>query len=195
MPLRVGRYLRIASAAGIVAVGGGGPRGNASAQGLGSMQAVALGGSLVPGLALAFFVHTATARADFEGGPFGDATLTVDGEELDASLKALSALTELGVLVDWYPDPAQGWHVGLSAGFGLTSLVTEADDGTLFGTGAAGGVTGGYDWSIGPQWSLGVGLTAGGVTRGQLKTVPDGEATDYELGAWWVGLQGSVVKF
>jgi hypothetical protein len=195
LPTRDGRYLRIGSGTSVVAAVGSGPLGDASAQALGSVQTVAIGGGVVPGLALAFVLHSATARAHLHGGPFRDATITAGTEERIASRKALIAATELGLLADWYPDPTQGWHVGLSAGLGLRSVITEADDTTMFGVGVGGSALGGYDWSVGPRWSLGVGLTAGGVTRSPLMSAPDGDETDYDLGSWWIGLEGSVVRF
>jgi len=192
--MREGVYLRIVNVMSYVAVTGHGPYGTASMSGLGSGMILAIGGNPARGLVLAGTLQASTIESTLTGGPFEDATLTLDDESIDASTRATAAFSQLGALVDWYPDPAAGWHAGLSAGLGLTSLVIHADASQMFGTGAAGTLFGGYDWAIGPQWSLGIGLVASGNTSAKLMDT-DGADTEYRLRAFSVGLAGSLLNF
>ena len=149
---------------------------------------------MAPGVVLAGTLQGSTVTSEFEGGPFADATVTSNGEEIAASNKVAASLSELGLLVDWYPDPSAGWHAGISGGLGVTGLVHQADDSTEFGIGAAGSLFGGYDWHIGPQWSLGIAIVASGNTTARMKD-NEGDETGYELRAFSVGVAGSFLYF
>jgi hypothetical protein len=83
-------------------------------------------------------------RGKLKGGP-------QDSDEEDASM----ARAMLGVLVDWYPRPEDGWHVGAALGFAGITLADAAVADSV-GAAFAAKLFGGYDWWIGPQWSLGV---------------------------------------
>jgi hypothetical protein len=155
---RNGFYLRVGSGIGSVNMSGSGPKGDASFSGLGSHSLLAIGGGIARGLVLAGTVQASSISTTFDGGPFVGETVTSNGKSLTASSKADASASLLGLLVDWYPDPSDGWHVGLSAGLGVTSVKNHADDSTLSGTSAAGSIFGGYDWAIGPQWSIGLAL-------------------------------------
>jgi hypothetical protein len=175
---------------------GKGPSGSASVSGLGSGSTIALGGSLAPGLVLGGTIHGVTVANNFEGGPFEDAQVTGGEVPVDASNQATAGMSEVGLLVDWYPQPERGWHAGLSAGFGMSSLVNSADGSVLYGTGAGGMVFGGYDWYLGKDWALGLSLVASGTTKSTLKDKDkDNATTDYRMGAFSVGVQSSLVYF
>jgi hypothetical protein len=107
------------------------------------------------------------------------------------------ALGQLGVLVDWFPDPTGGWHVGGLAGIGLIGISDAAvkdsgapvvEDAGAFSFG--GGLLGGYDFWIGPQWSGGLYVLASGVTSSELAD-RQGDKAGYTLGAWSLALQYS----
>jgi hypothetical protein len=193
--IRGGFYLRFASGIGGVNVAGTGPKGDASLSGLGSTSLIAIGGNVVRGLVLAGTVQASTISSTFNGGPFVGENVTSNGQSLTASSKADASASILGILVDWYPDPADGWHVGLSAGFGATSIKNQADDKTMSGTSAAGSFFGGYDWAIGPAWSLGLAIVGSGVTSASLKDSSDQSNTGYRLKSYSVGISGSFLYF
>ena len=138
-----GFYFRLFTETQYLAFAGRGPEGSASVKGLGSGGHLALGGTPVPGLVIAGTLGADTLRGTFKGRPR-------DAQEEDASMSRAS----LGVLVDWYPMPEDGWHVGVSLAFAGITLRDAAIKDSVGGTFAAK-IFGGYDWWIGPQWSLG----------------------------------------
>jgi hypothetical protein len=150
--IRHGFYLRVGSGLGGVNLSGSGPKGTASLSGLGATSLFAIGGNIVSGLVLAGTIQSSTITTTFTGGPFEGETLTSNGKSLTASSKADATAAQLGLLVDWYPNLSDGWHVGLSGGLGATSIKNHADDSTLTGASAAGSIFGGYDWAIGPEF-------------------------------------------
>jgi hypothetical protein len=192
---RGGFYLRIASGFGDVRVSGTGPNGSASVSGLGSNSLFAIGGNIVRGLVLAGTVQASTVSGTFNGGPFPDATLASNGRVQAVSSKADATAAQLGLLIDWYPNPLDGWHVGLSAGLGMTSIKNHANDSTYSGTGAAGSLFGGYDWAIGPAWSFGLALVASGTLSASLKDTSDQPDTGYRMKAYSIGISGSFLCF
>ena len=193
--IRGGFYLRFASGIGDVNVAGTGPKGDASLSGLGSNSLIAIGGSIVRGLVLAGTIQASTVSYTFNGGPFVGENVTSNGQSLTASSKADASASLLGILVDWYPDPSDGWHVGLSGGLGVTSVKNHADDSTMNGTSAAGGVFGGYDWAIGPEWSIGLALVATGALSASMKNSSDQPDTGYRLKSSSLGISGSFLYF
>lgn len=82
-------------------------------------------------------------------------TVTGGGGALDSSSIAKNqslGVVVLGPMVDWFPDPKGGGHVGAMVGIGGIGL--SGDDGkSSSGTGAS--LWGGYDFWVGEQWSLG----------------------------------------
>jgi len=174
---------------------GSGPKGDASFSGLGSHSLLAIGGGIARGLVLAGTVQASSISTTFDGGPFVGETVTSNGKSLTASSKADASASLLGLLVDWYPDPSDGWHVGLSAGLGVTSVKNHADDSTLSGTSAAGSIFGGYDWAIGPQWSIGLALVASDSLASSLKYSTDQSDSVYRLKSYFVGISGSFLYF
>jgi hypothetical protein len=192
---RDGFYLRVMSGMGAMFVSGDGPRGRVWTSGGGNSSAIAIGGSVAPGLVLAGTVQSSSITNTLHRGPFAGATVTTsDGRSMGASAKAIAGFSQLGLLVDWYPDPSRGWRAGLSGGLGLAGLVNQADDSTMFGTSLAGSVFGGYDWAIGPSWSMGLALIASGNTSAKLMN-SDGDSTGYRLQSFSVGLAGSILYF
>jgi hypothetical protein len=187
--------LRISSGIGDANVTGTGPKGAASVSGLGGNSLIAIGGSLIPGLVLAGAAQTSSISGTFNGGPFEGANVTSSGKSAVASNKADASAIELGLLVDWYPDPSEGWHVGISGGLGVISVKNHADDSTMSGTSTAGSLFGGYDWSIGPGWSLGLALVGSGTLAASLKNSSDQTDMGYRMKAYSIGLSGSFLYF
>jgi hypothetical protein len=107
---------------------------------------VAIGGSLAPGFILAgsFTIHSA-----------GDAKLRNDTRVYRPPHD--TALTLIAAMVDFYPDPRAGFHVG--GALGMATLRVRADqdkyasaDGQS-GLGLAPHV--GYEWWVGNDWGIG----------------------------------------
>ena len=192
---RGGFYLRIGSGFSDVNLSGNGPRGTASFSGLGSNSLIAMGGNVARGVVLAGTIQGSSVTTTFKGGPFEGQTVTSNGQSLTASSKADANFAVLGLLVDWYPNPSDGWHVGLSGGLGVTSVKNHADDSTMNGTSAAGGVFGGYDWAIGPEWSIGLALVATGALSASMKNSSDQPDTGYRLKSSSLGISGSFLYF
>jgi hypothetical protein len=175
-------------------VRGTGPFGKTSTTGGGETFTIAIGGSIAPGWVLAGTIHASTITNTLDGGPFARATVTSAGETTNASAKVAATFSHLGLLVDWYPNPSRGWHVGASGGLGIAGLINQADDSTMAGVSAAGSVFGGYDWSIGPHWSVGVGLVASGNTSTKMLD-SDADDTGYRLKSFSIGITGSILYF
>jgi len=193
---RQGFYMRMLQGIGFMSAAGTGPYGNASVRGLSSNSIIALGGSIRPGLVLGGALLASDATAKFKGGPFVDATVTTQGQPpVKATSKATVGTSGIGLLLDWYPAPTGGWHTGLTAGIGFTSLQNLADESVMVGTSAVGGLFGGYDWSIGKDWSLGLSLLVMGNTSANMKDSKDASATGYRLQSFSAGLGASVLYF
>jgi hypothetical protein len=156
---------------------------------------VAIGGSVGRGVVLAGTLQASTVTAKFKGGPFENKSISLDDQAIDATPKADVVFSQIGLLVDWYPEPSSGWHLGASGGWGLISLLNRADDSTLVGTSVGGTVFGGYDWFIAKEWSMGFSLIASGVTPASLKETEEGADARYRLRAVSVGLGGSILYF
>jgi hypothetical protein len=161
----------------------------------GTAGGFAIGGSIVRGLVLAGTAQGATTQATFKGGPFRNATIAVDGNNIGASHEAMASFGELGLLLDWYPDPAAGWHAGLSGGLGAVVIVNNADDSSLVGVSPAGSVFGGYDWAIGRSWSLGLSLALSGAGTATMKHASGGDDAGYRLTPVSASVQASILYF
>lgn len=134
---------------------------------------LAIGGNVGEGLVVAGAIQTATTRQTFEGSP-------------PPSREASATVGQLGVLVDWFPDATGGWHVGGLAGLG-TVQITDADVPTSSGASFGGALFGGYDFWIGPQWSLGIFGAGSGTTSAELRQ-RDGDKVGYTLSGWSASL-------
>jgi hypothetical protein len=201
LPSRVhqGFYLRFTSGPSFLTLRGHGPSGaSASLTDSGAGGSIAIGGAIMPGLVLAGTLQGTAFNADFKGGPFADATVTANGKTVPASHDASGGFGMLGVLVDWYPQPTGNWHAGFSTGVGAVALTNSADGSNLTGVNFAGSVFGGYDWSLGRNWSLGLQLVASGGTRAKMKEDFDSDDaidTGYRLTPFSLGVQASLLYF
>jgi hypothetical protein len=108
---------------------------------------VAVGGALSPGFILAgsYTVHTV-----------GDARLTNDTRNIRALHDP--GLTMLAAMLDVYPNPTGGFHLGGSLGFATLrvradSSIPASDEGQS-GFGIAPHI--GYEWWVSNYWGLGV---------------------------------------
>ncbi|HEX2673488.1 MAG TPA: hypothetical protein VHM25_21550 [Polyangiaceae bacterium] len=198
--LHQGFYLRLTSGPSFMTLNGHGPYGSASLTNAGYGGMIAIGGSVAPGFVLAGTIQGTAFNAEFNGGPFENATVTSKGNTSKASDRASGGFGMVGVLVDWYPKPSGGWHVGGSTGVGaivLTNLANERDFG---GVNFAGSLFGGYDWALARKWSLGLQLVVSGATRTKLMEEDPAEKNDtrdtgYRLTPFSVGVQASVLYF
>jgi hypothetical protein len=148
-------------------ISGDGPYGPASISDIGGpLGGFAIGGTIAPGLALAGHLGTSNGGGHFDGGPFTNATVTTPmrpGSSASASATAGMTMFELGLLVDWFPNPSGGLNFGGSFGLGELWVVNAADRSGLSGAGAAWSVSGGYAFWVGHYWSLGLDLVVRGL--------------------------------
>jgi hypothetical protein len=198
--LHQGFYLRLTSGPSFMTLNGHGPYGSASLTGAGYGGMIAIGGAVAPGFVLAGTIQGSAFNAEFNGGPFENATVTANGKTHKASDRATGGFGMLGVLVDWYPEPSGGWHLGGSTGVGAIVLTNSADERDLGGVNLAGSVFGGYDWALGRKWSLGLQLVVSGATRTKMMEEDPAEKNDtrdtgYRLTPFSVGVQASVLYF
>jgi len=129
--------------------------GDVSARGLGLAFDIAIGGTPAAGVVIGGTITTSfSGTVHWSGDGVRQTTerSSVNGAEGQISL--------IGVFVDYYPDPAGGFHVMGALGIGAMNF--ESDTGRQFppekwaSAGAGGGVLGaGYEFWIGKQWSLG----------------------------------------
>jgi hypothetical protein len=194
-PIRHGFYLRLVNGLGYVSAAGSGPRGHASVSGLGSANIIAIGGSVAHGVVVAGTAQATTTSATFDRGPFDGQTIAGTTPPVAVSTTADAGVSQLGVLVDWYPSPRLGWHVGLSGGIGAILVKNHADESSFVGAGGSGTLFGGYDFSIAKDWSIGLSLLATGTTRATLKEAKEQTHTGYRLGSLAIGLGASILYF
>ncbi|MDP9152553.1 MAG: hypothetical protein M3O36_21720 [Myxococcota bacterium] len=194
-----GFYLSAANGFGYVGVRGDGPNGSAGLSGVGSTVNLAIGGSLVPGLALAGVFQAGTlTNATFDGGPVVTVTSPgLGGTRPPANSRltghAAASTFLLGVQVDWFPVPQGGWHVGGSLGLGGATVTDDAFE-SLGGAGVAGSLFGGHQWGLGSDWSLGVsGFLMGGSNVKMLDK--DRNDTGYRLTPVSVGVQWALLYY
>jgi hypothetical protein len=159
---------------------GNGPAGPASISGMGYEGSGAIGGTPAEGLVVAGAGSVA----------FGAST-TMNGAVAGRQGKATAALLMLGVLVDWYPVPSEGWHAGGLLGFAMPS-VTDAAGYSSQGLAWGASIHGGYDWWIGPQWSLGLAANASGSTTASMQDAHNND-TGYTFAAAAIGVQASLL--
>ncbi len=145
-----GFYLRFSLGLSHGWVSGSGPAGDASLSGGGLGFLLAAGGTPAPGFVVAGTLMFAGATGALNGGgicavppcalPTGDVS---------------SGQVILGGLVDWFPVPTGGFHVGGSLGLGGLAITYPGGNDSS-GSSLGLSVLGGYDWWIGPEWSLGL---------------------------------------
>jgi hypothetical protein len=150
-----GFYLRLGLGGGFMASKVDYPNGSLSARGAGVALEIALGGTVAEGLVIGggLFAQS-TDNVHWKGEslrtPFGSDTYSHDKQ---------ATLGLLGVFLDYYPNPKNGFHV--QGGLGIGTLSFERDSlqglpGETWGGAGGGGMLGvGYEAWIGSQWSLG----------------------------------------
>lgn len=173
-----GFYARLSNESGYVGFFGEGPDGDASIKGFGTGGFIALGGTPVPGLVIGGLIGSAAVRGTFRGRPEG------------SEKKGTMSLAMLGAFVDWFPNPYDGWHVGASFGFAAISLTDAALDDSV-GPAFSAKLFGGYDFWIGPQWSLGI---MAGFAATPMSSLVDneGDKNGYRLYSLSAGLGGTI---
>jgi len=190
-----GFYLRVVTGTALVWMRGVNPTGQASRMLAGAGEStIAIGGAVANGWVVAGTLHAIEGVGELSNGPFEDTEVTFDGRSIKLSERAYAGSSLLGAMVDWYPNPRGGWHVGVAAGLGATNLMFSADDTKLFATGLGGLVTGGYDWRLGRDFWLGLSLQVSGVTRGTMKD-EDGRDTGWKMKSFGLGVGSSLVYF
>ncbi len=128
--------------------------GSLSGKGAGIAAELALGGTVAEGLVIGGGIYTTSiARVRWKG----DALESIDQ---DRSIKGKQAsLGLLGVFIDYYPKPTEGFHVQGALGVGTLSYERDSSSGVppeTWGGGGGGAMLGvGYEGWVGSQWSLG----------------------------------------
>jgi hypothetical protein len=112
-----GFYLRFGLGAGYMGLWGESPPGSPSLGGTGGSLTLALGGTLGRGVVLGGIVHLTLGPGTVYG-----------------------SLGELAFLVDWYPDPQKGWHIGGTIGLGLVGVTGPNE--SFSGTDLTGSILG-----------------------------------------------------
>lgn len=194
-----GFYLAADTGIGFLGAWGKGPLGSASISGTGSMTGLDIGGTIAPGLVLGGVVRAWSTKGTFNGGPTITATTTyyangvpsTSQQTLSGNARATSV--EIGAFVDWYPNPENGWHVGASVGLGGMGIVDDA--GTSSVSEALGGsIFGGYQWWLGPAWSLGLAGIVSGATTGKFDDSNQND-TGYKLTPLGFGLETEILYY
>ena len=171
-----GFYLRLSAGAHYASFAGEGKSTDVSVHGFTSGTMLAIGGTPGEGVVVAGAIRGEQIRGTLHGAPKpgGNATAT---------------LGQLGFLMDWFPKPSDGWHAGGLLALGIVSL-SDSELSDSSGAAFSGGVFGGYDFWIGPEWSLGVAGTFTGTTRASLKD-SNRDETGYALNALAGGIDVS----
>jgi hypothetical protein len=176
-----GFYLRFSmGAVDYLSFTGHGPSGHASISGSSDGGLLAIGNTNSAGITVAGAIVVETTRRAFYGSPH------------DPRGYATASVLDLDLLIDWYPNARRGWHVGGMLGIGALS-VTDAYIPDSTGLAFNAGLFGGYDWWIGPQWSLGLMVLTAGTTSASL-TDKNKVDTGYSFNALSAQL-GAVITF
>jgi hypothetical protein len=166
-------YLGVNGGVGYGSFSGTGPRGSASIDGAAYLGGLAVGGTVAPGLVVGGELGILGVSGDYNGGPAITATVTynVNGAPAPQS-KVLTSTTALnvtiGAFIDWFPDPTDGWHVGGSIDLGQMSTTDALGTRDMAGDFGAS-IMGGYQWWLGPSWSMGIVARASIASKGSLE--------------------------
>jgi hypothetical protein len=174
-----GFYLRFSAGPHYASFTGDGKSTDVSVHGLtNSATMLAIGGTPGDGVVVAGAFRVEQVRGTLHGAtnPQGNATATVG---------------QIGLLMDWFPRPTDGWHAGGLVSLGIVSIADSKLPDSA-GAAFAASLFGGYDFWIGPEWSLGVMATFTATTRATLKDSNQNNS-GYELNALAGGLDVSVV--
>jgi hypothetical protein len=194
-----GFYLGVHSGVGFFSLKGSGPLGDASLGGLASVADLRIGGTIAPGLVLGGVFREWTTTGTFDGGPPITATRThfVNGvsktDPITLSGNARALAFEVGAFIDWFPNPEKGWHVGASVGLGGVSVSDDSATNSVGGD-VTGSIFGGYQWWIGPSWSLGLQGVLSGGTATKLDD-SDQADTGYKLRPAGIGIQAELLYY
>lgn len=189
--MRDGFYVRAVNTFGFVGVGGSNADG---LSGFGTESLAAIGVSLVPGLALALNLQAAQRTSTFKRGPYQGIKFRSGEDEIELSQKATVASAKLGALVDWYPFPRYGFHLGVSGGISFTSVTLNADNSILAGASPYGALLIGYDWPISRTIAFGLALLGSAAGSTELKY--DGKIkSGYEFSTQSIGIGASFLYF
>ena len=169
-----GFYVRMAMGFGATAISGHGASGSS----------VSISGASIP---LRIAIGSTVGKSVVLGATlFGAAT--VQGSSSSGIGGAQASFGALNFLVDWYPSPEGGWHVGGDVGVGVISLTQNVGAGADLSLSAFGG----YDWWFADQWSFGPMLAVSG---GSLAAINDSNNNDtgYRLRAGSIAALASFV--
>ncbi|HVW29855.1 MAG TPA: hypothetical protein VHC69_31040 [Polyangiaceae bacterium] len=173
-----GFYLRISAGLHYASFTGDGKSTDVSVHGFTSASMIAIGGTPGDGVVVGGAFRAEQVRGTLHGAPKpeGNATATVG---------------QIGLFMDWFPKPSDGWHAGGLIALGVVSL-SDSQLADQSGAAFAASVFGGYDFWIGPEWSLGVMGTFSATSRATLRDSDHGD-TGYELNAIAGGIDVSFV--
>jgi len=135
-----GYYERVGLGLHYFSMRGSGPSGSASISGFGTSFTGAFGGTPWSGLVIAGAVEWMSGSGSFNGSPAG------------APGHANVHLPGIDVLVDWYPNPRDGWHGGATFGFG-GYVFTDSRNRNYVAVAPAGSLFGGVSSWFGAQYS------------------------------------------
>jgi hypothetical protein len=126
------------------------------ARGAGVALEIALGGTVAPGLVIGGGIYSVSiARTTWHS----DAARERSEDGDDEITGGEGAISVLGVVIDFYPNPRGGFHV--QGGLGIGALALENDKDSNFPgedwEGGGGGLMlgAGYEFWVSDQWSLG----------------------------------------
>jgi hypothetical protein len=172
-----GFYLRISAGPHYASFTGDGKSTDVSVHGFTSASMIAIGGTPGDGVVVGGAFRAEQVRGTLHGAPKeGNATATVG---------------QIGFFMDWFPKPSDGWHVGGLIALGVVSL-SDSQLSDQSGAAFAASAFGGYDFWIGPEWSLGVMGVFSATSRATLRDSDHGD-TGYELNAIAGGIDVSFV--
>jgi hypothetical protein len=168
-----GFYLRFSSGPHYISFTGDGKTTDVSIHGFTNAGMLAIGGTPGDGFVIAGVIRGEQVRGTLHGAPKpgGNGTAT---------------LGQVGIMADYFPRATDGWHVG---GLVALGVITVSDSPLPDSSGAAFAATafGGYDWWIGPEWSLGLMAVFSASSRASLKD-SDRNESGYSLNALSGGL-------
>jgi hypothetical protein len=194
-----GFYFAAETGIGVMTAFGSGPLGSASITGVGSVGDFAIGGSVAPGLVLGGMAREWTTSGTFKGGPVITASTTyvLNGKPTPTTMtlsgNAHAMAAEIAAFLDWYPNPENGWHIGAAVGLGAMTMTDDAGTRST-GGGLAGSVFGGYQWWLGPAWSLGISGVFSIANAGHLDDSNQND-TGYKFTPMGFGLQSQLLYY
>jgi hypothetical protein len=132
------------------------PPGSLSARGGGVALEFALGGTIADGLVIGGGLYSQSASTVHWKG---EALRTAPGIGSDTYSGDQGSLALLGVFLDFYPNPKEGFHVQGALGIGTLTFEEDGLTGipgeTWAGAGGGAMLGVGYEAWVGSQWSLG----------------------------------------